>query len=357
MDAADYAAYWRVSVDEAVTILAAQDRVGPLAAQFDTALPAWYAGVWIEHRPFAVVVGHTDWSAATRAGVEQEVETAGIGPYVIYREQNASLSELTALLGSVRRDNDPARVHADLDLPANRVVVEVLHGTRAPLSLSESAVLSNAVEIRELPESIGEFGASAIDIYGGLSSSNCTWGFTVRKKSDTSVTGIMTAGHCANANTYLGISLPYQNGTPDSPVRGSVDAQWSTTPGISDRNWVIDNNQGDTRTITSRRMWANVVVGTTLCKYGRTTHWTCGEVISRTDVPPWITDADAVWLKVGRDGVLMAQGGDSGSPLFIGNTAVGINQGRYFTWAGTADGVFGSIQFQESVLGVTVKTN
>lgn len=44
-------------------------------------------------------------------------------------------------------------------------------------------------------------------------------------------------------------------------------------------------------------------------------------------------------------------------PTIIGGPAYGINQGHYFEWFGTRDGVFGSITYQEFWLGVQVKVN
>jgi hypothetical protein len=66
-------------------------------------------------------------------------------------------------------------------------------------------------------------------------------------------------------------------------------------------------------------------VGEYVCKAGKTTNHTCGKIIDRSYRPSYVGSADATFIRVERGGSgNMLDLGDSGAPVFYGNTALGI---------------------------------
>jgi hypothetical protein len=66
-------------------------------------------------------------------------------------------------------------------------------------------------------------------------------------------------------------------------------------------------------------------VGEIVCKAGKTTNHTCGKIIDRSYEPGYVGNASATFIRVerGGDGNMLGPG-DSGAPVFTGNTALGI---------------------------------
>ena len=66
-------------------------------------------------------------------------------------------------------------------------------------------------------------------------------------------------------------------------------------------------------------------VGEYVCKAGKTTNHTCGKIIDRSYRPSYVGHARATFIRVERGGSGNMLGpGDSGAPVFTGNTALGI---------------------------------
>jgi streptogrisin C len=184
----------------------------------------------------------------------------------------------------------------------------------------------------------------ASDIYGGLeiNGSGCTSGFSVVNGSGTR--GITIAGHCSTTDSYQGIDLPYVAGF----YGGNYDVQWHTASAFSVQNWITDGAVPYTRPITSRTFWGNQPVGGFVCKYGRSSGYGCGTINRKDDTPTCIPGARPVWLRVG----VAIMGGDSGGPVFYGESAYGtISCGDASTL------IYSAVDFVESGVGVTVLTS
>lgn len=65
--------------------------------------------------------------------------------------------------------------------------------------------------------------------------------------------------------------------------------------------------------------------------------------------PNWVGERWGTFMRVERNGAgYMSYGGDSGGPVYWGNTALGIQSGRYGT-----DGIYTAINFvQSSDMGI-----
>jgi hypothetical protein len=62
-----------------------------------------------------------------------------------------------------------------------------------------------------------------------------------------------------------------------------------------------------------------------VCKSGKNTGFTCGEIVQRDYQPSYVGHAKPTFILVDRkgDGDMIGPG-DSGAPVFTGNTALGI---------------------------------
>ena len=96
------------------------------------------------------------------------------------------------------------------------------------------------------------------------------------------------------------------------------------------------------RLITSAKSRSQQSVGEYVCKYGRATRRTCGNIASKNHqlYSPY---GGNVWIKVHKDGVNLSSGGDSGSAWYGGNAAYGIHHGG--AGDGALDAVYMAINY------------
>lgn len=177
-----------------------------------------------------------------------------------------------------------------------------------------------AVTVSQAPEqSIGEPEYRGGMRYNG-SLGSCTGAFTLQSGS---TYGISVAAHCGWVGSYDGGSFT----TYQVAAAGDGDARWSrSTAGAPSPSFQY--NFGAFRSATSG---LNPAVGTTVCKFGYTTGYTCSTVY-KTGI-----------CANGYCGLYSAEAyisgnGDSGGPWFFGSGAKGIHHGR-----ATIDGVTRSL--------------
>ncbi|MFA5056209.1 MAG: hypothetical protein WC562_08620 [Dehalococcoidia bacterium] len=155
--------------------------------------------------------------------------------------------------------------------------------------------------------------ASSTEHLGGEALSDCTSGFGTMSYG---VRGICTAGHCSNSQTDDGQNLTFQ--AEYQGVYG--DFQWHTGP----QNETDDFYAGSSSTLeTDRRdvSWSgSPTVGQTLCRNGKTTYQSCQQVRKLN-----VCNGDVCNLvQMGENHI---SGGDSGGPVYWGNTDYGLNRG------------------------------
>lgn len=180
------------------------------------------------------------------------------------------------------------------------------------------------------------------DIYGGLPLSQCTSGFAV--VDSRGIRGVTTAAHCNNTISYNGINLPMQV----SWYGGAYDIQWHTAPNLLVRNWVWDGSF--LVPIKGIRARDHQVVGQYVCKYGASSHKTCGHILD-INFDPDGSDVMTTSVRVHEDNTKLSLPGDSGGPWFSGNTGYGSHIGSFGD-----DAYYMAIDFIED-LGVTILTN
>lgn len=158
--------------------------------------------------------------------------------------------------------------------------------------------------------------------------------------------GVLTAGHCPNvsyAMTGSAYPLPYvsahEGSYGDFQRHSSVD----TTS-----NQIRISSAGALRSITSIGIAA---LGSSVCNYGFTRTVSNCATIQNTS---WCgtTSAGVNLCRMVLTNGTFTQGGDSGGPWYITNTALGIHSGALLSngWA-----IYGRADNAQAILGVTIK--
>ncbi|PXA89258.1 hypothetical protein DMC47_28910 [Nostoc sp. 3335mG] len=153
----------------------------------------------------------------------------------------------------------------------------------------------------------------------------CTTGFVV---ADGAQTGIVTAAHCPDQLDHIG---PDRQATPTTFVNqwgwGFHDIQVNATPDATQPFFYSDAARTVIRPVTAQRSRVATRVGDMVCHRGESSGYSCAEVMM-TDFAP---SGDLcggpclpTWVAVAGPG---CRGGDSGGPVFLGTSAIGILKG------------------------------
>jgi hypothetical protein len=348
-DASSYAEDNNTSIDEAMNRLRLQDTIGEFGESIELGEQDVFAGAWIQHNPeFKVIVlltnGNEDTilSYATSHGLEDLIEVRSAPLSLV--DLSSTREQLVQTLLNLGLVFD-----SDINVHLNEIEFYVLDESEFRSSLVENNLdLPDFVKIIETPE----LATPAVDIYAGLALRTCTSGFSIRFAD--SSRGVSTAGHCSNSQSRNGIHLAYIAGS----TTGSLDAQvHSVTNYFTVRNWSYDGRYDTTtpyyRVITATKHRGQQMLDSYVCKYGKTTGFTCGYLISRTFQPsnPAYVNPLATYMRLHKDNTVLADQGDSGGPLFNGSTAYGLVSAVL-----SGDLIYMAINYIEN-LGVTVLVN
>ena len=153
---------------------------------------------------------------------------------------------------------------------------------------------------------------SSTEHLGGESLSSCTSGFGTKDSSG--VRGISTAGHCGDSQRDDGSSLTFQDDYEDT----HGDFQWHTGSQIhTDDFWAGNNssNEVDSRDVSSI---GAPTVGQSLCRNGKTSYKDCQKVRK-------LNYCYGDYCNLVQMGSHLSAVGDSGGPVYWGNTAYGLH--------------------------------
>ena len=328
-DAQSYANEWGISLNEAIRRLQLQSEIGKLGAKLEKNEAGAYAGHWIKHGTdaddFGMVVKFTSNGESTIQRYGQHVANGPLAGKVELKDADATLAKLredqSEAARAIKGENIP--VESQIDVKTGKVKVYV----------AERARLSDAIQKGNvsLPEKVDLVTVSAMgkleaDIYGGLPLDRCTSGFAVKNAVGTK--GITTAAHCDDDQSYDGTDLTFK----DDQYGQRYDIQWHTAPGFTVTNKIRSTSGGATRRITGTVGRSAQSVGEYVCKYGKTTHYTCGYIDSK-DYRPEQTEefrypvADFIRVDNTASYSNLSSRGDSGGPWFMANDAYGSHIG------------------------------
>lgn len=309
-DAEAYAKAFNVDVDEALRRLLLQDKIAALNTLLQSKESSTFAGLWIEHTPtFRVVVQLTQ---GNKDSILKYVQDPQIAAVVDVTYAAHSQESLTATHDKVMQIADMLKlpIESGTVLQKNRVEVYV-----TDRSGFEDALLKAN---QQLPDNVDIVEVSALarpeqNWYGGNFLASCTTGFSLRNGAGTKFSS--SAGHCpAAAVVPLTFYASFYSGAYDFGVL--------TLPsGDVAKNWAADSD-GSAPTPYYREITGytlNAPVGSAMCKYGKTTFFTCGTIEQNN----YNYRGSATWYLVKSTSTTqkISCPGDSGAAWFSGNYA------------------------------------
>ncbi|MGY6651768.1 S1 family peptidase [Amycolatopsis sp. TRM77291] len=258
------------------------------------------------------------------AASAKELRSAGLTPRTAARGENA-LNALSAKVGTVI-GKDVGQVQAwGPELAADQVVVTVQPGADSALVRRLTALPGVSVQT-----GVANGNTTQADVIPGqimdlVPGTNCSLGFPGTTSNGNNV--MLTAGHCVEGNpdilnrsgVHIGRGVATQFPSADMGLM-DIDAE-DTGRGY------VDTRMGTTVRITGS---SKAPVGTTLCKAGNTTGWTCGKITAYNQTVRY--SGESVATTGLAKSTVCTEGGDSGGAYIAGNTAQGMTSG------GPADG-------------------
>jgi hypothetical protein len=341
-DAAEYARQHHVEPDEALRRLQAQEETVAVTDRLRLAYAKRLAGIFIEHEPaYRIVVLLKGGKAVPDAAIE----AAGMTVPIVFRTGAPATREkilkAIAKRGERLRAAFPDARGMGVDPRSGELVLMVGDSGKTAEDLAETA--ARASDIAGVPARVRaiEAAANLAAVEGGTRVEGadavtgrhavCTAGFVV---TDGTRTGLVTAAHCPDVLTYVEPG----GGKVELPFVGQwgwsfQDVQVNVAEG-GEPLFYVDAKKSEARVPEGVRPRASTRAGDFVCHRGERTGYTCGEVELTDFAPPGDLcggPCATSWVTVGGPG---CGGGDSGGPVFAGDTAFGIMKGG--TW--TRDG-------------------
>jgi streptogrisin C len=328
-DARAYAAEYGVSGEEAIRRLELQEDAGELGAVLEAKEADTFGDLEILHEPdFRVVAYFTRDGEQT---IQRYVGGTPLEGIVETQQVGATLAELEAAQAEATSYYEAQGVRFDsgIDVTRNRAEIYLTPGAQERLDSTPQVQAARELPAPVVEVTVDELAAPMEYMFGGRATDPCTSGFTV--KARTGNEGFVTAGHCdpsgsndPNKLRFNGKVMPFKK----QNIRTTHDVQWHTSPRpYDDRAWFLDRDgeRPDIREVHFVRGRDHQQVGEIVCKAGKTTNHTCGRIIDRSYEPGYVGNASATFIRVerGGDGNMLGPG-DSGAPVFTGNTALGI---------------------------------
>ena len=332
-DALQYAGQFRVSDDEALRRLKAQQASATATEAIAREFASRLAGISIEHAPeYRIVVLLT--------GAEPVADRTAAGVPIVFRT-GAKATHAQAIAAMRQhlidfRDELPAARGAGYDQRTGEVVLLVGASDAATVGIDvirHRAEVISGVPVRVVVNQLLESNMSVDG--GGLVEgvhlldnmrSQCTTGFVVTNGETNAIT---TAAHCPDQLTYIDRDgsrswiLPmigsWGLGYRDVQINGSRDS--------SEPLFFANREAGSLRELVSWRNVASTRAGEYVCHYGKSSGYSCATVELTDYAPPGTLcggPCSPAWVTVRGPSCML---GDSGGPVFSGDVAFGIAKG------------------------------
>jgi streptogrisin C len=333
-DAAEYARVFGGTIDHARASLAAQVGSVPATDAIAREFAGRLVGIAFDQEPSPVisVLLTGDAPVAARTIVAGDVSI----PVLFRTGAAASESELVAAITTHQ-----ATIRASLTKPPGMgidprtgevvILISAADAREGVHRLQQSLAAEMGVPVRvELSSSSSNTmiaGGSRVvgSFTGGGTRYACTTGFAV---SDGTRTGVLTAAHCPDQLSYVGVdhvaaALDYvgQWGW------GYQDVQINTSPLPLAPYFFADTAKTMIRPVARIGSRASTRAGDLVCHRGERTGYSCARVLMTDFAPAGDLCGGAclpTWVAVAGPTCLA---GDSGAPVFTGTTALGIVKG------------------------------
>ncbi|MEU1280068.1 S1 family peptidase [Streptomyces sp. NPDC005805] len=317
-----YARMAGIPAAEAGRRLAVQDGLLKTADRLADRLGDRAGGAWLDQESGRLHVRVHDAAAA------DAVRGAGAVAHLASADDRR-LQDLKRRLDTASRATSPAGVSRwYVDTAASRLVVVAAKGADGLVRGAFADAVRGAGDLVRVERDASALTDAAENLYAGTEMYNvnatfCSTGFNVRGPRNAA--GVypqytLTAGHCMQGasnsqwfrnGVYLGQVTAYTVvGSDHAILANASPAYWIPRPAVWRYDGYINNVTG----------WSNAVVGSVVCKSGRTTGYSCGSVTAVGVSAN--TPSGAKWGQVQTN--LCAEPGDSGGPVTAGNRAVGL---------------------------------
>ena len=239
--------------------------------------------------------------------------------------------------GTDRRHGGPRQARAAglvswyIDSETNTVHVTIDKG-QAKQARAELAKYGDAVSIEET--NVTPKAAAYMDGGDSINYNSCSAGFNLRNRS-TGVGYLLTAGHCVSA----GSTVRGQGGVFFGPV---LERWFPTYDDAIVRNdnpssfvqgpWVDTNPSNGS--VISVYTHTDAPVGTTVCKSGITTRWTCGRITAKNETVTY--DGTSTVYGLTRHNACVEKGDSGGANVSVTDAyrAEGVSSGAQMRWDG-----------------------
>lgn len=295
------------------------------------------AGIAVEQRPvFGITVSLTGEVPVADRTITTD---AGEVPVTFRTGAVATLDQLKAALVAHQADIRAALIHPPgmgIDQRSGELVVIAAAADLAvedPVAMAArlGAIAGVPVQVRSIErpgvnEAGIEGGGRLVgSVPGDTRHYLCTAGFTV---TDGVRTGIATAAHCPDTLSYLDADRR------EHPLAfvgqwgwGYQDVQINVAAEPVAAAFYADTARSVSRPVEAQRGVAEMRAGDVVCHRGERTGYSCGTVELTDFAPAGDLCGGAcspTWVTVAGAG---CHGGDSGSPVFVGTTAIGLLKG------------------------------
>jgi hypothetical protein len=331
-DAVQYAAQFRVTPDEALRRLRAQQASGAATDAIAREFADRLAGISVEHAPeyriIVLLTGNEPVAARSAAGVPIVFKTGARATHA------QAIMALRKHLIDLHTDLPNAR-GAGYDQRTAQVVLLVTSADADRYGID--AIRSRAEQVSGVPVriAVNELIEQNLSIDGGgrVEGVNsitgrrnvCTTAFVVTNGEATAIT---TAAHCPDELTYQDLD----GSTATLPMIGSwgagyQDVQVNGSPNSPEPLFYSNRGAGTLRRLVSWRNVASTRAGDFVCHYGESSGYSCSTVELTDYAPPGELcggHCSPTWVTVRGPSCIP---GDSGGPVFSGGIAFGIAKG------------------------------
>jgi hypothetical protein len=336
LDAAEYAQQFGVSQDVAVQRLTAQEESVAVTDRLADKYRDRLAGISIEHRPVYQIIVSLTGDKAIRT---EHVRLAGLDVPIEFHTGAKATRDSIIWAMTYHQQQIRAALRGPpamgLDPRTGELVVILSTSTEKPAALEKklSAIAGVPVDVRLVDRQDVNLSAEGGGRLEGTSPDDgkrylCTTGFTV---TDGTRYGIATAAHCLDNLTYYGpkrvqAALDYAG----QWGWGYRDVQINLSADVLSPLFFSDADKTMLRPVTGHRTRQGTRAGDFVCHRGERSGYSCaiveltdfapaGDLCGGACLPTWVTVQGP-----------KCKGGDSGGPVFVGTTAMGILKGASY---------------------------
>ena len=330
-----------LSAAEAKTLQVQQEKAGKLDTSLRDTLGASFGGSWFDAESGKLVVNVTDKARVA------EVTKAGARAVVVKHSEadlDAILADLDALSGKASgadRGQSGKSLLTGLagwhvDQKTNSVVVTTIKGQAQPAAVGALGRFGDAVRY-EQTDRAPQQAANYLDGGDEINFASCSAGFNLRNPS-TGQGYLLTAGHCTSAgqanygqgSVSFGPTLESWFATyDDALIRNDNSGYWIQGP------WVDTNpSNGGIITVSG---YSDSPVGTTVCKSGITTLWTCGYITVKDETVVYNNDPALTVYGLTRHSACVEPGDSGGANVAALSvwSPEGVTSGAQLYWDGS----------------------